>query len=162
MKQMKWIFMCLASLLLAENIPAQTREEKKAEWQANIEKRITGKHFKIDVSMAYPMRGSSIPLTTPYSLELKQDSADVYLPYFGRAYSVPYGGGKGLHFRSPVTDFNTKKKKKGYVVSFTTETEEDTYDFFIDIADEGAASISVTMRNRQSIRYSGEIACEDE
>ena len=41
-------------------------------------------------------------------------------------------------------------------------TEEDTFDFFIDIADEGAASISVTMRNRQSIRYSGEISYEEE
>ena len=154
--------MCLASLILAANLSAQTREEKEAERKAFVEKRIADRHFKIDVSMAYPMGGNSIPLTSPYSLELKQDSADVFLPYFGRAYSTPYGGGNGLHFHSPATGLNVEKKKRGYAISFTSKTEEDTFDFFIDIADEGAASISVTMRNRQSIRYSGEISYEEE
>lgn len=154
--------MCLASLILAGNLSAQTRKEKESERKAFVEQQIASRHFKIDVSMAYPMSGNSIPLTSPYSLELRQDSADVFLPYFGRAYSVPYGGGNGLHFRSPVTGLNMEKKKKGYEISFTSKTEEDTYDFFIDITDEGAASISVTMRNRQSIRYSGKVSCKKE
>lgn len=154
--------MCLASLILAGNLSAQTRKEKESERKAFVEQQIADRHFKIDVSMAYPMSGNSIPLTSPYSLELRQDSADVFLPYFGRAYSVPYGGGNGLHFRSPVTGLNMEKKKKGYEISFTSKTEEDTYDFFIDITDEGAVSISVTMRNRQSIRYSGEVSCKKE
>ena len=158
---MKWIFVCLAGLLFAVNLPAQTREEKKAERQAYIEKLIAGKCFKIDISMAYPMRGRSIPLTSLYSLELKQDSVDVYLPYYGRAYSVPYGGGKGLHFCSTATDLHVEKEKKGYAISFSSKTEEDTYDFWIDISEEGFASISVTMRNRQSIRYSGEISWDN-
>ena len=85
----------------------------------------------------------------------------MYLPYYGRAYSVPYGGGKGLHFCSTATDLHVEKVKKGYAISFSSKTEEDTYDFWIDISEEGFASISVTMRNRQSIRYSGEISWDN-
>ena len=161
MKRIHWAFVWMTALLITGTAVAQTSGDRKAERKAYVGRRIADKHFKIEVSMAYPMRGRSIPLTTLYSLELKRDSADVYLPYFGRAYSIPYGGGKGLRFCSSVTDWKVEKKKRGYAVSFSSKTEEDTYDFFIDIGDEGAASISVTMRNRQSIRYSGEMEVDE-
>ena len=52
--------------------------------------------IKIDVDRAVPMAGRSVNLTSPYSLEIHGDSILSYLPYFGRAYSAPYGGGEGL------------------------------------------------------------------
>ena len=48
--------------------------------------------FTIEVDRALPMGGRTVHLTTPYSLEMRGDSAISYLPYFGRAYSLPYGG----------------------------------------------------------------------
>ena len=43
------------------------------------------------------MKGGSKHLTSDYSLEIRNDSVYSYLPYFGVAYNVPYGGGKGLN-----------------------------------------------------------------
>ena len=146
--------------MLAEPAGAQTRKEKEAAIKTYIENQLTDRQFKIAVSMAYPMRGSSIPLTSSYTLEMKQDSVDVYLPYYGRAYSVPYGGGNGLKFQSTVTDFSMKKKKGRYEIKFSSRTDEDIYDFYIDIGSEGNASVSVTMRNRQPIRFYGTVNTE--
>ena len=150
--------MCLASLILAANLSAQTREEKEAERKAFVEKRIADRHFKIDVSMAYPMSGNSIPLTSPYSLELKQDSADVFLPYFGRAYSVPYGGGDGLVFEAEISEYSCTDGKKGQkLLVFGAKTDEDSFTFHLTVFPDGTASLSVTSINRQSISYSGEV-----
>ena len=46
------------------------------------------------------MKGRSRALTSDYSIEIRNDSVFSYLPYFGVAYNVPYGGGKGLIFNA--------------------------------------------------------------
>ena len=38
------------------------------------------------------MNGKTVYLTSPYSVKISNDSAYIELPYFGVAYSVPYGG----------------------------------------------------------------------
>lgn len=153
----RWIWICVAGLWLSASVGAQTRKERQEAIKAYVGELLDRHEFKIDVSKAYPMKGGSISLTTLYNLEMRGDSANVYLPYFGRAYSVPYGGGKGLNFRSGVKNFSMEKKKKHYELKFTSDTDEDTYDFFIEINEDGGASIWVTMRNRQSIGFSGKM-----
>jgi len=37
-------------------------------------------------------------LTSPYSVEIRNDSIISHLPYYGRAYSIPYGGGDSSFF----------------------------------------------------------------
>lgn len=159
MKMIRWICLLLVFVLGYQNLWAQkkTKEEKKQEMKEFVERSVEAHTFKIDASIAYPMRGRSIPLTGSYSLELKNDSADVYLPYYGRAYNIPYGGGKGLVFKAPVKDFTTDLGKGKYTVSFSTSNDEDTFDFVVKIYDGGSANISVTMRNRTAISYSGSL-----
>ncbi len=107
--------------------------------------------------MAYPMSGRSIPLTTPYGLQMKKDSVDVYLPYYGRAYQIPYGGGEGLRFKAPVENYSSKLKKDRYRITFEATTSEDNFRFSVDLYDDGSANIHVTMRNRQPIHYTGQL-----
>lgn len=66
------------------------------------------RNFKIGVLMMYPPRGGARNVAYGYSLEVRNDSLISYLPYFGRAYDVPYGGGKGLNF-----NFKTSGKLPG-------------------------------------------------
>lgn len=105
----------------------------------------------------YPMSGRSILLTTPYGLQMKKDSVDVYLPYYGRAYQIPYGGGEGLRFKAPVENYSSKLKKDRYRITFEATTSEDNFRFSVDLYDDGSANIHVTMRNRQPIHYSGQL-----
>ena len=97
MRTKKQIFMLLLALLVGiPTLSAQSKKEKKEQKKEAVKKLIESENYKIDVNTAMPMRGRSIPLTSSYSLEIRNDSVISYLPYYGRAYSIPYGGGDGL------------------------------------------------------------------
>ena len=112
--------------------------------------------FTIEVDRALPMGGRTVHLTTPYSLEMRGDSAISYLPYFGRAYSLPYGGGDGMRFEESITDYQSTFDKKGTArIKFVARTKEDTFRFDVQVFSNGSAIISVTPTNRQNITYQG-------
>ena len=97
MRTKKQIFMLLLALLVGiPTLSAQSKKEKKEQKKEAVKNLIESENYKIDVNTAMPMRGRSIPLTSSYSLEIRNDSVISYLPYYGRAYSIPYGGGDGL------------------------------------------------------------------
>ncbi len=60
--------------------------------RATSSSRCFGKRYTFISYFLLNMRGRSIPLTSLYSLEIRNDSVISYLPYYGRAYSIPYGG----------------------------------------------------------------------
>ena len=163
MKKKKQIFMLLLALLVGlPTLSAQSKQEKKEQKKEAVKKLIASENYKIDVRTAMPMRGRSIPLTSPYSLEIRNDSVISYLPYFGRAYSIPYGGGDGLNFRAPLKEYDMKMDKKGNaVIEFVARNPEDRYEFRAKVFPNGSASIDVNMQNRQSISFQGELEMED-
>jgi hypothetical protein len=132
-----------------------TKEEKTAK-EAVLRKAVENREFVVDVDRMLPMSGRSQTLTSPYSLEINGDQVKSYLPYFGRAYSVPYGGGDGLNFESPVTDYKSSFDSKGKAtIEFQTKTKEDQYSFRLEIFSNGSASINVTSVNRQGVSFQG-------
>ena len=159
MKAIRIIFSLL--LIMAISIPtlsAQTKKEKKELKKQAVEKLITSGKYKIDVNRALPARGRSVMLPSPYSLEIRNDSIISHLPYYGRAYSIPYGGGEGLNFKAPLTDYKLDWDKKGTAkIKFTARSTEDKFDFDIDIFSNGSSTIFVNMQNRQSINFQGEV-----
>nr|WP_320058318.1 DUF4251 domain-containing protein [uncultured Bacteroides sp.] len=137
---------------------AQNKKEKKAEKEQAVRENIESKNYSIDVDIALPRRGTNIHLTSSYSLEVKNDSVSSWLPYYGRAYSIPYGGGDGLTFKAPIENYKLTYNKKGTAkIEFTARTKEDLYEFNIAIFTSGSSSISVNMHNRDSIDFSGEL-----
>ena len=91
MKMKKQILMLLLALLVGlPTLSAQSKKEKKEQKKEAVKELIVSENYKIDVNTAMPMRGRSIPLTSLYSLEIRNDSVISYLPYYGRAYSIPY------------------------------------------------------------------------
>ena len=159
MKAIRIIFSLL--LIMAISIPtlsAQTKKEKKELKKQAVEKLITSGKYKIDVNGALPARGRSVMRTSPYSVEIRNDSIISHLPYYGRAYSIPYGGGEGLNFKAPLTDYKLDWDKKGTAkIKFTARSTEDKFDFDIDIFSNGSSTIFVNMQNRQSINFQGEV-----
>ena len=137
---------------------AQSKEEKRAKKEQTVKSEIESKGYCIEVNTALPRRGLNVQLTSSYSLEIKNDSASSWLPYYGRAYSIPYGGGDGLTFKAPIENYKLTYNKKGTAkIEFTARTKEDVFKFYISIFTSGLSSISVDMQNRDSIDFSGEL-----
>lgn len=159
MKTKNHILVLLLALLVGlPTLSAQTKKEKKEQKKEAVKKLIVSENYKIDVRTALPMRGRSIPLTSPYSLEIRNDSVISYLPYFGRAYSIPYGGGNGLNFKAPLKEYSMEMDKKGNaVIKFTARNTEDNYEYRAKVYSDGSASIDVNMTNRQSISFQGDL-----
>ena len=152
-------FMGIVLFLGGQSLYSQTKKERKEQKAKEIKELIDEQRFTIDVDRALPMGGRTVNLTTPYSFEMRGDSAISYLPYFGRAYSLPYGGGDGLRFEESITDYQSTFEKKGTArIKFVTRTKEDTFRFDVQVFSNGSAIISVTPTNRQSITYQGEVA----
>lgn len=132
-----------------------TKEEKAAK-EVVLRKAIENRGFVVDVDRMLPMSGRSRTLTSPYSLEINGEQVKSHLPYFGRAYSVPYGGGDGLNFEATVTDYTSSFDSKGKAsVAFQAKTKEDQYSFRLEIFPNGSTSIQVTSVNRQGISFQG-------
>ncbi|MCC8133724.1 MAG: DUF4251 domain-containing protein [Tannerellaceae bacterium] len=143
----------IALLTGGQSLLAQgERKEEK------VRELIESNRFTIQIDRAVPMQGRAVNLTSTYSLELKGDSVISYLPYFGRAYNVPYGGGEGLQFEEEVTDRDLSFNKKGIAeIKFSARTKEDRYTFHVQIFSNGSATVNVNPVNRQNITYYGQL-----
>ena len=132
-----------------------TKDEKVAK-EIALHKAIENREFLIEVNRMNPLSGSSRILTSSYSLEVKGEEVKSYLPYVGRAYNIPYGGGNGLIFNSTITEYQSSFDNKGKaVIEFKTKSENDLYVYNIEISPNGAASVKVSSNNRQAIMFSG-------
>ena len=158
MKTSRLILLCLSGMLAMQPVVAQSRNEKKAQTERAVKEAINAGHYKINIDYMQPMSGRSHALTSDYSIEVKNDSVFSYLPYFGVAYNVPYGGGKGLIFNAPVTAYEKEPLKKGKTrISFKTANEEDKYEYTLTIYSNGSANVHIQPMNKQAISYSGEL-----
>lgn len=154
-----FFFMGIVLFFGGQSLFSQSKEEKKGLEAEDVKKTIETQRFTIEVDRALPMGGKAINLTSLYSLEMRGDSVISYLPYFGRAYSLPYGGGDGLHFETSITDYQLTFDKKGTAqIKFVARTTDDTFRFNVHLFSNGSATINVTPTNRQSITYQGDLA----
>jgi hypothetical protein len=144
----------MLGLVSCSTFNAVAKNEKAQAIKTHIEER----QYKIEVAQMFPMSGSSRSLTSSYSLAINGDSIQSHLPYFGKAYSVPYGGGQGLVFEAPATDYTLNFNPKGTAeINLLARSQDDTYRYHILIFEDGNASIQVTSNNRQAISYSGKM-----
>ena len=163
MKSFRLLFLMGIVLFLGgQSLYSQSKKEKREQKEKEIKEMIDEKRFTIDVNRALPMGGRTVNLTSSYSLEMRGDSVVSYLPYFGRAYSAPYGGGNGgVRFEKSITDYQCSYNKKGTAqIKFVARTDDDTYRFDVQVYPNGSAFINVTPVNKQSITYHGELTAK--
>ncbi len=147
-----------ACAMLSGCASAEERAARAAEQAAKVTKALEARDYKIAVNRMYPMKGSSRSVSYGYSVEVRNDSLISYLPYFGGAYNVPYGGGKGLNFSERIGSYRESQKNKGErQIEINVTNEEDTYIYLIKVFSNGNSSIDVTSRQRDHISYSGEL-----
>lgn len=158
MKTSKLIFCsCLVSFLLISCASSSTSQAER-EKQQRVKETIDSRRYKIDVNYMNPVGAPSRALTSVYSLEIRNDSVISYLPYFGRAYSVPYGGGEGMNFTSLISEYNVKYDRRGKAeITFKTRNQEDNLTYRLSIFPNASATINVNPTQRQSISYQGNL-----
>jgi len=151
-----WTCLFLSVIMSGCSASKSSQKEEKAANEVVLREAIEKRAYIVEVDRAIPMSGSSRMLTSPYSLEVNGEEVKSHLPFFGRAYSVPYGGGDGLIFDSVITDYQLSFEKKGkYLIEFKTKSKEDRLVYRIHIFPNGSASIDVTSDNRQQISFNG-------
>ena len=65
-----------------QSLYSQSKKEREEQKAKEIKEMIENGRFTIEVDRALPMGGRTVHLTTPYSLEMRGDSAISYLPYY--------------------------------------------------------------------------------
>lgn len=119
--------------------------------------------YKVDFTRAYPMSAPSFTLNYPYFISVIDNRVESFLPYFGRAYTATYGGGEGLRFAAPITDYTDEMKRNGSrQIEFTATTDEDRYKFTLTIFPRGDADLLVSAGRKQSISFAGRVDMEPE
>ena len=153
----KFLFILLTAALTAcSSLTPAEKAERQARIAKAVEYALAERHYTVDIVMMYPTRGKAVNVAHDYSLEVRGDTLVSYLPYFGRAYSVPYGGGKGLNFTAPIMEYRSEKGRRGSTtISMKVRNEEDLYMFTLDVFDDGNTSIDVRPQEREPISYSG-------
>lgn len=157
----KFLVVLLAAVALASCAALRkTPEEKAAEREAvamQVADSIENRSFRIDVDKMYPMKGPSRNVTN-FSLSIRGDKIYSHLPYFGVAYSIPYGGGKGLVFDADIKEYIVSHPRVDRTdITLTTDNGEDYFVYAISVFSNGKTDINVSSRNRETINYSGQM-----
>ena len=155
----KWILPLLTAALfvsgcgvLNENLAE--RRERRARESRLVTENVQSGNFSIDIERMYPLRGSSKSVTS-YSVTVKDGKIDSHLPFIGRAWNVPYGGGHALTFEAEVGSYTVQPVRDGYEVTLYVKTDEDEHIYRFTIFDNGNTSLDVQSGNRDRISYSG-------
>lgn len=154
------MIICLGTLSYSNAQP--TKAEKKATRAAEIKRIITSNNFAFKANYVIPMSMSPRALTSDYDVRVSKGKLEVYLPYFGRAYSAPRDLNDG-GIKLNTTDYDYKaveKKKGGWDITIkpkktTINTVNDVQIMRLDVSNDGYASLQVTLGSRQPISFNG-------
>jgi hypothetical protein len=113
-------------LVLAITNAVNAQPDKSA-----VKSSVESKQFIFHAQTALPTSGRSRQLTSEYDLRIFPDSLVSNLPFYGRAYSVPYGSGDGgFQFTSTKFEYTaTPGKKKGWDISIKPKDVTDFREF---------------------------------
>lgn len=162
-------FICLVLPLVlvrpaeAQKVSKEERAAQEAKAFRKIQELVAGKQFQVEINRVYPQGGFDVSRFNPSGKITVSDTiTQGHLPFFGRAYSLPYNEGGGIKFDGPMKDVVLKtiekRKKKAATIRFSVRGENDVYQIGIEAAPNGSCSVNLTSNNRTQISYSGTIS----
>lgn len=161
---MKKIIVLMSAVLLltacgASRMTADQKVARDEQVVRTVTEAIDRRHYMVEADYMYPRRGSGRHLDYGYSVEVRGDTLVSYLPYFGRAYNIPYGGGKALNFTAPISKYSCRRVKDHlYRIEMIVNNEEDILHYSLEMYDTGQTTIHVASREREQISFSGQFA----
>lgn len=155
------LMLLLCSLSITCFAQKKSKKELKAEREAQKQKQVdslmNAKNFVFEAQNLTPLGGRLIILDhSTYYLKFNTHKTTCDLPFFGRGYNVPYGGGEGgIKFEGVPEKITVQKKQRNYLVKATVKGKDDVYDLIFNIFFDGGAILSITSNNRGAISYDG-------
>lgn len=143
--------------LVFSGFQSNDRKERRMQKEKETFELIESGRFRFAASSAQSTLGNFNNLGATYDLIFDSLKLKAYLPYFGRAYSVPYGGSDGVKFEITAKKIEKvwNKKKRIYTISAEVTDNKDSYSLYLTAGLSGYADLRITFRNRQSISYYG-------
>lgn len=156
------LVLCLLNLSVfaQQKTKKELKAEKELQQQKEIEALIDSKDFVFEAQKVTPQGGRFIILDyNTYFLKFNTEKTTCDLPFFGRGFNVPYGGGDGgIKFEGTPENIRVEKKKNSYIFRATIKGKNDVYDLLFSIFNNKTASLSINSNNRASISYDGLIS----
>ncbi|MDX1762026.1 MAG: DUF4251 domain-containing protein [Christiangramia sp.] len=127
-----------------------------------LQELVSSRDFEIQNDWALPIGGGNINLIgNPNLIKIKNDSVEVYLPYFGvRQSGGNYGSAEGgINFEGKLDNFEIEENaSKGNIeVKFEAKENNENYDFIITLFPNRKTRTRVISSQRTSISYEGEV-----
>lgn len=120
-------------------------------------RRVQAEGYRVDVDR---VTTASVPNTDRFTprgfVEVNDTVAKGQLPFFGKAYSLPYGDTSGINFDGKAEGYTVARKKKEVEVRFTVRNKNESYQFFIQLYPGGKAFVRMNSNQRESVSYSGD------
>ena len=134
-------------LALAGCATQQERAEQRARVRQVVTEAVSNRQLHIDIKS----------MTTDFFLELNGDTLVSYLPYLGQVHQAPMTSPSiGLNFEMPVLRYAVSRPKTNYSrIEMNVRTQEDVYQYVVDVYDTGEAHISVLPQNRDAVSFDG-------
>ncbi len=153
-----WLFVPLLLACSTSHLSTKERLEKNSLIAQQVKNQVDSLDFDAEVTYMYPSRGLGRALDYGWNVRVKGDSIYSYLPYFGRAYQLPYGGGKGLNFSCPIQSSKIHRDGKGKIrATFYARNDEDRYIYTFDIYGNGNFDLNIRADERDQINFTGKL-----
>jgi len=146
-------------VLIITGFNSDGRNEKKARAQFEMAALIQSGRFKFVARTANSELGNFNNLSSNYELIFDSLQVKAYLPYYGRAYMVPYGGSGGVKFELTARSINKmwNERRKLFLISTELADSQDSYLINLSASLDGFADLTINFRNRRWISYYGTI-----
>jgi hypothetical protein len=164
---MKKLFGILAIglLSLGTTFSQAAKIDKKAAKAAEVKTAITSNSYVFKANYVIPMTLNAGPLNSNnYDVTVNDGKLEVYLPYFGRAYTTPRNPNEGgIKLKTSDYDYTSVANKKGgWDITIkpkktTIQTVDDVQLMKLTVGKDGYATMYITSINRQPITFNGYI-----
>ena len=156
---MRKYLMTFAVLALLGCATQQERAERKAEMQKAVNEAVAKRQWHVDVTSMNALRYGAHRVTSDFFLELRGDTLQSYLPYLGQVHVAPMASpSQGLNFEVPVMDYKVNSSKAHVSeIELKVKTQEDMFNYYIELYDTGLAHIQVRSLHRDPISFDGQL-----
>jgi hypothetical protein len=154
----KYILLVVVALFIGiTGFHPENRKERKARQQLEMAQLIKSGRFRFVAHSAMSDLGNFNDLGSNCDLVIDSLNVKASLPYFGRAYSVPYDGSGGVNFESTAVKIDKiwSETKKSFTISMELADSQDSYSISLSAGLDGYADLMIHFRNRQWISYYG-------
>lgn len=123
-----------------------------------IKKSVESKNFVFIAEVANPARGGNRQLSPGYELTVTDSNIVAYLPYFGKAQTIPVdAAGGGIKFTSTNFEYHVVAKRKSWQITIAIKDVSSVQQLFLTVFNNGKASLDVLNIHRDDISFKGNI-----